>query len=1059
MAKRRIEPSTSSEVPNHRRGSRPGVRFSASRARRAAERSVNPAELDDEVFYHSKARSLELQLKEQRGAISPPEKDDLVVLQAKMDDFWAQRSARASRLGHRLSEAVLQRAPGSSVRQGSSSRAQPTVAPSLSPVPMPTSLRGGLEQLSGLDLSAVRVHRSSPEPGQLGALAYTQGQDIMVGPGQEHHLPHEGWHVVQQMQGRVDATGPTTGLSINEDAALEREADAMGSRASRARRSPHGPLKRPARRTRSFGVIQLKGVGGTKIAFERRRQQQQQQAIDQGMVLLKAAWKEARRSRRAIKDRVSRDMAAYDKAVKESDQETINRLERENDRRNRPQLYQAQDQADVALQNLLAQINTLKSQLFHATESMGIFGAQYHLEDLGNVQQVPDQGRLIGQAMRRIMQNQQLIQLNQQAGVLRGLKAQADLNLQQDIQLRPKSGGLTQVYFDSVASQIPDEEELLQQTPSFRNGVLSLANGEITYHHQDGQVIIADLRTGRNIYAPSQDQPSPRQVRQVFHKKGLDDLTTRDGGRKEYVEDSRGTKTRRYAYVEKNYYQMMEFFMVGHMTGRFQQYMLSGGERKPGVHKFTTKMIENVPLAQPNQQSRLTDTQVAVAHQMYGSLPEQRGVSLTSTPKVGVTYANTSGNFRTDDGFKLKIDLARVPDEVLFLNHYAQRGVSSMNPPDYSTLQSHKENPYNYKYEESAGHARELFLEFIRPEWVVEIEHHVRGGFQGVQGAKAILREGSVENLLDAAKRAFGGREYEKGFEVGLQAGQDEPRLKANPDYKKGKGTGAMVREGYGKGVEVRKQKGHGDASVAFKEIMEEPAIQDKMSPYHVGYAQGRTGQPMVSSVAEFRMLLNTEMELQDVTGVGGTTALTHDANNLIIKRSIPLQMGGFTNKIVTIPFEELRDARLEVEEEDGAVEMTLKKRSGDYTLLLSSSQAMPLIRTLQGYIDQNFRQLTTSDVEGGGSHALYLDPENLKIERQYKSYLGVYKLNKYEIPLQSINKVEFEWEGDTIQVIIHHRGTTYEMSLEPAEALEVRGLLRRNGLGAEIVRQIPEKE
>ena len=34
--------------------------------------------------------------------------------------------------------------------------------------------------------------------------------------------------------------------------------------------------------------------------------------------------------------------------------------------------------------------------------------------------------------------------------------------------------------------------------------------------------------------------------------------------------------TRRYAYVEKNYYQMMEFFMVGHMTGRFQQYMLAG---------------------------------------------------------------------------------------------------------------------------------------------------------------------------------------------------------------------------------------------------------------------------------------------------------------------------------------------------------------------------------------------------------------------------------------------------------------------------------------------------
>ena len=91
-------------------------------------------------------------------------------------------------------------------------------------------------------------------------------------------------------------------------------------------------------------------------------------------------------------------------------------------------------------------------------------------------------------------------------------------------------------------------------------------------------------------------------------------------------------------------------------------------------------MIKNVPKTQPNLKTKMTDTQVAVAHQMYGSLPEQRGVSLTSTPKVGVTYANTGGNFRTDDGFKLKIDLARVPKTVLFLNHYAEGGVSDMNP-------------------------------------------------------------------------------------------------------------------------------------------------------------------------------------------------------------------------------------------------------------------------------------------------------------------------------------------------------------------------------------------
>ena len=32
----------------------------------------------------------------------------------------------------------------------------------------------------------------------LSALAYTQGSDIHVGPGQEAALPHEAWHAVPQ---------------------------------------------------------------------------------------------------------------------------------------------------------------------------------------------------------------------------------------------------------------------------------------------------------------------------------------------------------------------------------------------------------------------------------------------------------------------------------------------------------------------------------------------------------------------------------------------------------------------------------------------------------------------------------------------------------------------------------------------------------------------------------------------------------------------------------------------------------------------------------------------
>ncbi len=93
---------------------------------------------------------------------------------------------------------------------------------------MPDGLKSGLEQLSGMNLSDVRVHRNSSKPSKLQALAYTQGQDIHLGPGQERHLGHEGWHVVQQLQGRVKPTIEARGVSINNDGHLEREADVMG---------------------------------------------------------------------------------------------------------------------------------------------------------------------------------------------------------------------------------------------------------------------------------------------------------------------------------------------------------------------------------------------------------------------------------------------------------------------------------------------------------------------------------------------------------------------------------------------------------------------------------------------------------------------------------------------------------------------------------------------------------------------------------------------------------------------------------------------------------------
>lgn len=90
---------------------------------------------------------------------------------------------------------------------------------------IPEGLKARVEERSGVSLDSVRVHYNSPAPAAVQAYAYTQGNQIYLGPGQEKHLGHELGHVVQQMQGRVRPTGSVNGLPLNDDVSLEREAD------------------------------------------------------------------------------------------------------------------------------------------------------------------------------------------------------------------------------------------------------------------------------------------------------------------------------------------------------------------------------------------------------------------------------------------------------------------------------------------------------------------------------------------------------------------------------------------------------------------------------------------------------------------------------------------------------------------------------------------------------------------------------------------------------------------------------------------------------------------
>ncbi|WP_211251913.1 eCIS core domain-containing protein, partial [Desulfobacter vibrioformis] len=97
---------------------------------------------------------------------------------------------------------------------------------------LPDDLKTNIENVSGYSMDDVTVHLNSAKPTQLHAYAYAQGTNIHIASGQEKHLPHEAWHVVQQKQGRVKPTMQMEGgVNVNDDKCLEKEADVMGDKA------------------------------------------------------------------------------------------------------------------------------------------------------------------------------------------------------------------------------------------------------------------------------------------------------------------------------------------------------------------------------------------------------------------------------------------------------------------------------------------------------------------------------------------------------------------------------------------------------------------------------------------------------------------------------------------------------------------------------------------------------------------------------------------------------------------------------------------------------------
>ena len=152
-----------------------------------------------------------------------------------MISSYAQKSSTVQKAADAKAASVLDSSSQSESLQRKADMANNATQRAETPRPnntgMPDNLKAGIESLSGFSMDDVRVHYNSSKPATVQALAYTQGTDIHVAPGQEKYLPHEAWHVAQQMAGRVSPTTNINGMPVNDNATLEHEADVMGERA------------------------------------------------------------------------------------------------------------------------------------------------------------------------------------------------------------------------------------------------------------------------------------------------------------------------------------------------------------------------------------------------------------------------------------------------------------------------------------------------------------------------------------------------------------------------------------------------------------------------------------------------------------------------------------------------------------------------------------------------------------------------------------------------------------------------------------------------------------
>ena len=107
---------------------------------------------------------------------------------------------------------------------------------------LPEGVQNKMESTLGADFSGVNIRTNSSRAKNMGALAFTEGNNVHFAPGQykpdsksgQELIGHELAHVVQQRKGQVKPTTQVAGNPVNDDPALEKSADELGRKAASA---------------------------------------------------------------------------------------------------------------------------------------------------------------------------------------------------------------------------------------------------------------------------------------------------------------------------------------------------------------------------------------------------------------------------------------------------------------------------------------------------------------------------------------------------------------------------------------------------------------------------------------------------------------------------------------------------------------------------------------------------------------------------------------------------------------------------------------------------------